>query len=224
MASKTQTARKLRSAPAGEELADTTRDRILDVAERVFAAHSIEEVTLRDVTSAAGVNLAAVHYHFGSRDDLLRAILVRRMTPLLEERKRRLSLLPREGTIREKVEHVVRSFIEPSMEYDCSSDNYLVHRLITRLAIYEERDPIDLFQFTLAETHAKFLEALASILPKLDRERLGYKFEFMLGLLTHSTALRARLLGADRDIHGIATPDRLLPELILSVVTVFCAP
>jgi AcrR family transcriptional regulator len=215
-------ARKLRSAPTGDESADSTRDRILDAAERQFATHAIEEVTLRDVTSAAGVNLAAVHYHFGSRDDLLRAILVRRMTPLLEERKRRLSFLPREGTVHEKIEHIVRAFIEPSMEYDCSNDNYLVHRLITRLAIYEERDPIDLFQFTLADTHAKFLDALTGVLPDLDRERLGYRFEFMLGLLSHATALRARLIGADHEIHGIATPDRLLLELIASTIAVFC--
>lgn len=224
VASKALAARKLRSAPAGEESPDSTRDRILDAAERLFAAHSIEEVTLRDVTSAASVNLAAVHYHFGSRDDLLRAILVRRMTPLLEERKRRLSLLPRDGAKRKRIEHIVRAFIEPSLEYDCSNDNYLVHRLITRLAIYEERDPIDLFQFTLAETHAKFLDALASVLPDIGREPLGYRFEFMLGLLSHATALRARLIGADREIHGIAAPDRLPPELIDSAVAIFCAP
>lgn len=217
-------ASRARNGRRADENIETTREKILDVAERLFAARGIERVTLRDVTSAAGVNLAAVHYHLGSREELLRAILVRRMTPLLEERKRRLALAPETGSPRERVEHIVRSFVEPSMEYDCSDEDYLVHRLISRLAVYEERNPGDLFQVFLSDTHDKFLAALAKVLPDLDCEQLGYRFEFMLGLVTHGTALRNKLASSDRDIHGIASATRLDSELITALVAQFCAP
>jgi len=216
-------ASRARNGRRADEAVETTREKILDVAERLFAARGIESVTLRDVTSAAGVNLAAVHYHLGSREELLREILVRRMTPLLEERKRRLEGAPQTGTPRKRIEHIVRAFVEPSMEYDCSGDDYLVHRLITRLAVYEERNPGELFQVVLADTHKRFLDALARVLPELGRERLGYRFEFMLGLVTHSTALRNKLSGCDHEIHGIANADRLDAELVAAIVAQFCA-
>lgn len=223
MATKVQRARKSRTVQVGEDAGDNTRERILDVAEELFAANGIENVTLREVTAAAGVNLAAVHYHLGSRDELMRAILSRRMTPLLDERLRRLATLPADASREAKVEHIVRSFVEPSMNYDCSTDNYLIHRLLTRLAIYEERNPTDLFQFVLADTHAKFIDALGLALPELDKQRLGYRFEFMLGLVTHATALRAKLGGATQPVHGITQPERLVDELITSIVDIFVA-
>lgn len=210
-------------ARSGRRADETTREKILDVAERLFAARGIESVTLRDVTSAAGVNLAAVHYHLGSREELLREILARRMTPLLEERKRLLECAPQTGTRRKRIEHIVCAFVEPSMEYDCSGDDYLVHRLISRLAVYEERNPSDLFQVVLSDTHNRFLDALAQALPELGRERLGYRFEFMLGLVTHATALRNKLSGCDHEIHGIANTDRLNAELVAAIVAQFCA-
>lgn len=216
-------ASRARSGHRADETVETTREKILDVAERLFAAHGIENVTLREVTSAARVNLAAIHYHLGSREELLRAILVRRMTPLLEECRRRLARVSEDGTPSERVAHIVRAFVGPSLEYDCSGDDYLVHRLISRLAVYEEHNPGDLFQFILADTHDRFLDALARALPQLDRERLGYRFEFMLGLVTHANGLRNKLDRYDREIHGIATSARLQDELMAAVVAQFCA-
>ena len=58
-----------------------TKERILDAAERLFAAHGFGETSMRALTAAAGVNLAAANYHFGSKDGVLRAILLRRLEP-----------------------------------------------------------------------------------------------------------------------------------------------
>jgi AcrR family transcriptional regulator len=202
---------------------ETTRNRILDVAERLFAARGIENVSLREVTSAAGVNLAAVHYHLGSREELLRAILVRRMTPLLEQRQRRLERVARKGARNARLEQIVRAFVEPSMEYDCSTDDYLMNRLITRLAVYERRNRGDLIHIILAEANDRFIAALAEVLPQLDCERLGYRFEFMVGLVTHATVLRNKLSSADQPVHGITDARRLEAELITAIVAQFLA-
>ena len=200
-----------------------TRDRILDVAERLFAARGIENVTLRDITSEAGVNLAAIHYHLGSREELLRAIFVRRMMPLLEERLQRLRAMPDLSDTGAQVEHIVRAFVEPAMEYDCSTEDFLVHRLITRLTVYEVSNPVDVFDYVLRDCHDRFLEAFGRALPGLDRDQLAYRFEFMFGLVSHATALRAKLMAPDRENHGIGDPDRLVPELVMSIVAIFTA-
>lgn len=223
MAGKPRRAEKPPVAAVAED-AGRTRDKILDVAERLFAAEGIENVTLREITSAAGVNLAAVHYHLGSREELLRAIMVRRMTPLLQESLRRLESAPKSSKPRARIEDIVRAFVEPSMGYDCSENDYLIHRLITRLTAYEERNPVDVFHFILNDTHAKFLDALAQTLPSLSRETLGIRFEFMLALVTHATALRAKLAVSKREIHGVSSPDRLVPELISTIVALYLAP
>src|ERR1700752_3315664 len=63
-----------------------TKPRILDAAEKLFVEHGFEATSLRSLTSAAGVNLAAVNYHFGSKEELFQAVLTRRLDPMNQER------------------------------------------------------------------------------------------------------------------------------------------
>ena len=67
-----------------------TKDRILDVAEELFAAKGYQATSLRAITSKAGVNLAAVNYHFGSKESLVAEVIIRRVVPLNEERLQKL--------------------------------------------------------------------------------------------------------------------------------------
>src|SRR4029078_3605251 len=70
-------------APRGST---ATKDRMLDAAEELFMEHDFEATGLRQITAAAGVNLAAVHYHFGSKEELFQAVLKRRLDPMTLER------------------------------------------------------------------------------------------------------------------------------------------
>src|SRR3954447_22854602 len=63
-----------------------TRDRILDAAEELFMEHGFEATSLRQITTAAEVNLAAVNYHFGSKEELFQSVLTRRLDPMNQER------------------------------------------------------------------------------------------------------------------------------------------
>jgi len=72
-----------------------TREKILDAAEALFAEHGFEGASMRMITARAGVNLAAVNYHFGSKENLLREIFRRRLAEITEERRRRLAQLQR---------------------------------------------------------------------------------------------------------------------------------
>src|SRR5258708_35903299 len=74
----------------------TTRSR--DAAELLFMEHGFEATSLRSLTAAAGANLAAVHYHFGSKEELFQAVLTRRLDPLNAERIALLERIEREST------------------------------------------------------------------------------------------------------------------------------
>ena len=79
------------------ETTTDTREALLDAAESLFAEHGVQAASLRAITQQAGANLAAVHYHFGSKEGLVRAVFSRRIGPLNEERLRRLEECEREG-------------------------------------------------------------------------------------------------------------------------------
>ncbi len=68
--------------------ADTTRDRLLDTAERLFAEHGYQATTMRAVTTEAAANIAAVNYHFGSKHALLEAVVHRALRPVVWLRMR----------------------------------------------------------------------------------------------------------------------------------------
>lgn len=68
----------------------TTKERILETTERLLAEHGFEAVTLRDITTAAEVNVAAVNYHFGSKEKLFEEIQCRYVNPVNDERLRML--------------------------------------------------------------------------------------------------------------------------------------
>src|SRR3954467_8212959 len=80
------------------KLADTrvplaTKGRILDAAEALFMEQGFEATSLRAITAAADVNLAAVNYHFGSKEELFQAVLTRRLDPMNQERVNLLAAL-----------------------------------------------------------------------------------------------------------------------------------
>lgn len=82
-----------KSASSVKKSLESTRERILQAAERIYAASGFHGMSLRDVTILAGVNLAAVNYHFGSKDKLIYALADRRLTPVNNERLAHLEKL-----------------------------------------------------------------------------------------------------------------------------------
>ena len=119
-----------------------TKEQILDVAERLFADRGFHATPLRDITSEAGVNLASVNYHFGSKEALLAAVLERRLSPV---NARRLELLDAieaaAGTGAPNAEEVIRAFLSPPFqkrhEWGAGGDNFL--RLLGTYSLGNER-------------------------------------------------------------------------------------
>jgi AcrR family transcriptional regulator len=111
--------RRARTAVRGEQdqrtvSGDATRKRILKQAERLFAKSGIDAVSIRDITDAAGVNSAAIHYHFGSKSGLIEALLARWAGELVERRGKmldRIEVLPK-VSLRDVVEVLVWPMVE----------------------------------------------------------------------------------------------------------------
>src|SRR5258708_40373917 len=91
------TNRVARKGVAADATSADTKARILDAAEHLFMEHGFEATSMRQLTSAAGVNLAAVNYHFGSKEELFQAVLTRRLDPMNQERIELLQKVEREA-------------------------------------------------------------------------------------------------------------------------------
>src|SRR5574340_767840 len=94
-----------------------TKDRILDAAERLFAEHGFNGTSLRMITAAADVNLAAVNYHFRSKETLIEAVYKRRIGPANEKRLRMLDeyeAAAGDGAV--PVENILRALVAPMLE------------------------------------------------------------------------------------------------------------
>ena len=207
----------------GAEL-ESTRDRILDFAEHMFAESGIDKVTIRAVTAAASVNVAAVHYHFGSKDELLRAIFVRHLSGTLERQKARLSTFIPSGDKETDVRHLMLAFLEPATEIDCAENNYRFSRLLGQLSVHDENLPSDMFHYVQKEVTDAYQAALRQILPKLSQSNLAWRLEFVIGILGHASRVRARLQLNSQRRPAHANPDDFLPELVNAAVAIFCAP
>lgn len=94
------------------------KEQILDTAETLFSEHGIEAVSVREIQEKIGVNVAAVHYHFGSRKKLILAVMKRRIDPLNAARIHLLELLeartPAQSSM--QLEDVLRAFVTPVFE------------------------------------------------------------------------------------------------------------
>ena len=96
-------------------MSQATKDKIIDIAERLFGEQGYESTSLRHVIFEAGVNLAAVHYHFGSKEELLDAVVLRGATPLNEERIALLDRYEKESAPNPvPVENVLRAILWPT--------------------------------------------------------------------------------------------------------------
>jgi AcrR family transcriptional regulator len=170
---------------AGED----TRERLLNAAEQLFAEHGVSGTTLRALTKAANVNLAAVHYHFGGKEGLLDAVVERRATPMNQERLRELYELERsagEGT--PAVEDILSAFFLPGLRTFEREEPETID-LLTRLSARITCEPPEAIE-ALVRKHfgmvmRRFVEALQRALGELRKEVVDDRFRFVIGTLSH---------------------------------------
>ncbi|GIU74300.1 MAG: hypothetical protein KatS3mg004_1387 [Bryobacteraceae bacterium] len=165
--------------------ADTTRTRILDAAERLFAERGFAGASLRDITAEAHVNLAAVNYHFGSKDELFLQVVLRRLEPV---NRRRLELLEeaeqRPGGAR--LEDVARAFVRPVIEVrHAEGESGALSKLMARVVGEPGGWAEKLLPVAFAGVAARFLAAIERAMPGARREDLVWGLVFSAGVLSY---------------------------------------
>ncbi len=179
-----------------------TRVRLLDAAELLFAEHGFNGVSMRTITSAAGVNLAAAHYHFRNKEGLYRAVFERRVGPMSMERDQLLDALLAEEARTGKLDPaaVLDAFIGPAIRISNSPGAENFRRLSGRSAA-DPSPEVRRVVYELYDVSAiRFVEILARACPHLTREDLFWRLTCAYGAMMYVRADSGRmqqLLGSE---------------------------
>jgi len=196
-----------------------TKERILDAAEALFAELGFAPTSMRNITGTAGVNLAAVNYHFGSKEELIKAVFTRRLAPLNAERIRRLELL-KQGEQPPTLEQLLEAFIAPalelSQEHGGVGDRFV--RLVGRSYTEHNEALRDHMHQINRELVTRFKAAFAEALPHLPKQELSWRLHFLVGAVSYTMAgpdLVRLMAGAQISDSGNAKAllSRLIPFL-----------
>lgn len=168
-----------------------TRERILDVAERQFMAHGYEGTSMRKITGAAEVNLAAVNYHFGSKEALLREVFKRRLSWLNSERLRALDALEKQAVGAPlKPSQVLEAFFGTLLRM--GADESLGGMTFLRLLGRTLTEPAEFIRTFFAGEYAEVIEryklALFRALPDAPKAEIVWRLHFMLGAMSYAIA------------------------------------
>ena len=159
-----------------------TKDKILDTAERLIGERGYGSTSLRQIIAEAGVNLAAVHYHFGSKEDLLDAVVARKVTPVNEARIAQLERVEAAGKGTAGVEQILESFFLPTAEVANRNPGFV--RLMGQM-LAEGMMP-RIVERHFQATGLRFVAALRRAVPELPQEELMWRVHFMIGAMAHT--------------------------------------
>ncbi len=192
---------------------DATRERLLDAAERLIADRGLAATSVRAVCGEADANVAAVHYHFGSKDALVDAVLARRMGELTE---RRLAMLaPLEDAARPSTRAVVDALVRPLAEFGRDPDG--PGRAYVRfLAAVHASDARDRIGVAFAPQYERVAPVLARSLPEVGAATLDFRLDLV------STPMFETLADPDRarrhwPVAGRPSYDGLVDALVDAV-------
>lgn len=163
----------------------STKDQIIQAAEILFALNGYDGTSLRDITERAGVNVAAVNYHFGSKENLLIELLDRIIAPINTERLEMLEEASADGP--PDLEQILTAFLLP----DLTSLNLLrarnpdLPRFVSRM--YSEASPLmgRIVGMQFAEMREKFGEAFARALPELSPTEISFRLSCIVGIVVY---------------------------------------
>jgi AcrR family transcriptional regulator len=205
------------------------KERILDTAERLFARHGFYGVSVRDITEAAGVDVALVNYHFGSKRELFAAVFQRRAEMLNPERLARLEEVRRAALPGvPSLEDIINSFTYPLLERSARGGpgwkSYFA--LVAQVNNSPEWGPVLMTQYfdPLVE---RLIAALREALPECPLREIYWGYQFLTGALTITFAETGRI---DKLSGGLCKSSDLdsvherLPPYVAAGFRAICAP
>jgi len=195
---------------------DSTKARILEAAGSVFAAKGYEAATVREICQIAGANLAAINYHFQSKDSLIDAIVARRIEPV---NRKRFELLDAAGP-HPTVEQIMVAFMAPVMQIKVDALVPLIGRILSNPEVFVER----VFHKHLAPVSQRFVEALSKALPDLPPSEILWRLHFSVGVLTHTMLWGGIFPKITNGVCDISDREALVDRAVRFVAAGFRAP
>jgi AcrR family transcriptional regulator len=200
----------LKTASRDSQLA--TRVALLDAAERLFSQNGIEGTSVREITKAAGANLGAINYHFGTKDRLALEVFARRIEPVNRERIARLDAL--EAGVRRrklKLEEILDALIRPALESEeqgtKNCDDFM--RLISRSFQEPNAEVKKFVEQQFAEVAHRFDSAILRAMPGLPAAELFWRMCFLHGALHQGLQTWLRF---DQMPYAMLSPAAMKPD------------
>lgn len=167
-----------------------TKTRLLDAAERLFAERGFAATSLRAITAAAGVNLAAVNYHFRSKQALLEAVFARRLDWVNRRRLELLAAAEARARRRPPLEEILEAFVAPAfrLRAELGAAAASFQRLMGRLLVEPGESTERMLKEQFGGVADRFLSALKKALPELPPAELAARIQFMIGAMAHTLA------------------------------------
>ena len=179
-----------------------TKTKIIKAAEELFAIDGFHLTSLRTITAKAGVNLAAVNYHFGSKEALLEAIFDFYLTPLNDIRLQRMDDVAAQAEESGRgpgVEEVLRCFIEPTLAMLHQKSGASHFRMLVGRSLSDPDQTVrQLFWGRVSAVLERLQGLLCQALPHRPQESVAWNLRFALGALSHTLTLQHQgpLLGS----------------------------
>jgi AcrR family transcriptional regulator len=167
-----------------------TKTRILDAAENLFAAKGFHNTSLREITKEAGVNLAAVNYHFGSKESLFEEVFKRHFLPVNRIRLARLEDI-RDNATRDRsrpaARDVLQAFIAPVLHFRETEPGAAAFVTLVIRTMSEHDDRLrDILMGYFRPTFLLCLDILCEALPHIPKGILFWRLQFSIGTMSHT--------------------------------------
>lgn len=166
----------------------STKDKILDVAEILFAENGFDSVSVRDIVGKAEVNISAISYHFGSKEDLIISVIDRRIKNVNDQRLEKLYSLRKEYNNKTiPLNSLLEAFLQPVFslgkedQKNGSKFMKIIGRIISNPNTGLKEKLINMF----SEVAKEFLSDLIKTLPNIKPEVVSYRFYFSIGSMAH---------------------------------------
>jgi AcrR family transcriptional regulator len=178
------------SAVAGDSKV-ATKQRLIEAAEALFADEGFDRVSVRDITTKAAANVAAVNYHFGSREGLVAVVMARYINPVSEERLARLEALERRAAGKPlAIEEILDAFIRPFATQVRRSElsEKLFFKLMGRMFGQQGCELPPVVENLFMNMVGRFHKAFSKSLPGLSSEEIWWRMHLMSGSMIHTMA------------------------------------
>jgi AcrR family transcriptional regulator len=194
---------------------DQTRKAILEAAERLYADRGFADVTLRDIVAAAGVNLAAVNYHFGSKDELIAELFISRSLATNRERLNELRRAEQQGGGRAEISAILRALVGPTLRGCLGPDRERspAARFMIRASI-EAVAPIRRIKNREIDHLKKFAAAMRRSLPSCADVELYWGLHFALAMAHQTIRDSERLTRLSEGLCDLGDVEAMIERIV----------